>query len=69
MKRYGNFSFTDYLNNCRIEHAKLLLKTDIKIKTIASLVGYNSTTYFERVFKQITFLTTKEYRFQNISLF
>ena len=69
LKRYAGFSYIDYLNNCRVEHAKLLLKTDIKIKTIASLVGYNSTTYFERVFKQITFLTPKEYRFQNISLF
>lgn len=61
---YTDFSFIDYLNDCRIEHATILLKTTRKIKDIAFEVGYQNTTYFGRVFKQKLGITPKEYQLQ-----
>lgn len=68
-KTYTNFTFIDYVNECRIEYAKNQLKTDKKIKNIAYDAGYQSTTYFGRVFKQRTGNSPKSYRTQQPSVF
>ena len=54
----------DYLNHYRINRAIALLvnEDDMTIENISSAVGFESSTYFRRVFKKITGKTPKEYR-------
>ena len=61
-RNYTDFTFTEFLNICRVEHAKNLLKSEYKIKEIAHEVGFQSSTYFGRVFRALTTLTPREYR-------
>lgn len=61
-KKYG-CSFKDYLNNCRLEHAAiLLLRTDEKIYQIAKTVGYHDQDYFIRRFISAKGCTPSKYR-------
>jgi len=47
--------FLEFLNEVRIEQAKILLKqTNLKVYEIAEKVGYSNTKYFTDVFKKIT---------------
>lgn len=56
-------TFIDYLTQFRIEKAKkLLAKTDIPITEIPFDIGYNSITYFTRVFKKKVGTSPSEYR-------
>lgn len=59
-------TFFEYLAECRIERAKFLLKDpkyhNITIDEISFMVGYNSRSAFNRVFKSVTDLTPNEYR-------
>ncbi len=57
--------FTDYLNEKRIERAKILLRTgrNERNEVIAMKVGYgNNPEYFCKIFKKYTGYTPKEYR-------
>lgn len=57
--------FTVYLNEKRIERAKILLRTDKneRNESIAVMVGYgNNPEYFCKIFKKYTGYTPKEYR-------
>jgi AraC-like DNA-binding protein len=61
-KRY-NRTPVEYLNEYRIEEAKRLLSdTRTKIADIGTLSGFNSNSYFAKVFKQYTGITASEYR-------
>ncbi|WP_127583343.1 helix-turn-helix transcriptional regulator [Paenibacillus koleovorans] len=62
-KQHHGMTVIDYVNRHRIEQGKLLL-TDpgIKIVDVSSRVGFNSNSYFNKVFKQYTGLTPSEYR-------
>lgn len=52
-----------YLQQVRIEHAKRLLEQgETNIKSLASEVGYEDQSSFNRLFKKITQLTPREYR-------
>ncbi len=59
-------SFFEYLAECRIERAKALLKDpkyhNITIDEISFMVGYNSRSAFNRVFKSVAGMTPNEYR-------
>ena len=56
-------SFSEYLEDCRVRHAKQLLsETDLPISVIASGVGYRNAMYFSKVFKKDTGSTPSEYR-------
>ena len=57
-----DFSFIEFLNMCRIEHAKNLLVANHKIKETAIEVGFHNSSYFGRVFKAYTGTTPREYR-------
>jgi len=54
--------FVEYLNNYRIEKAKILIQGgDIVIKEIFSDLGFNNYNYFFKVFKEYVGMTPNEY--------
>lgn len=59
-------TFYEYLAVCRISRAKVLLKDpkyqNITIDEISFMVGYNSRSAFNRVFKSIAGMTPTEFR-------
>lgn len=66
-KKYYSSSFTDYLSNIRIQHAKILLKDPkMNIKDITQMIGYVDPNYFTRVFKKVEGITPTEYRNKTI---
>ena len=53
IKALTNMSVTNYINHIRIEKAKnLLVTTELNSNEIAYEVGFESSTYFSRVFKK-----------------
>ena len=69
-KKSTNKTFTNFLNEYRINHAtKLLSETDQDIKSICFESGFNNLSNFFRNFKRITNHTPNSYRdqiFKNI---
>lgn len=56
-------SFIDYLNEYRLTLAsRLLVSSDSSILTIASEVGYDNLSYFNRIFKRRFGMTPREFR-------
>lgn len=56
-------TFTDYKNQVRVRHAKRLIREGREGMTqIALSVGFDSASYFSRIFKQYMGLTPQEYR-------
>ena len=61
-EQYG-VTFTAYLQQVRITHAKQLLRfTDKKIEEIGLECGCGDLTYFSRMFKKIEGVSPREYR-------
>ena len=61
-KHYG-MSFTDYLNQKRMEMASaMLLKPDSSIAEVAVACGYPTVTYFNRIFRKYKGVTPTEFR-------
>ncbi|MFI3286540.1 MAG: response regulator [Rikenellaceae bacterium] len=59
----SNINISQYINNFRIERAKVLLSTtNLSISEIAYLVGFSSAAYFGSTFKKSTGLTPKGFR-------
>lgn len=54
--------FTDYLHQERIKIAKELLKGDSSITDVSQKCGFNTITYFNRIFKKYVKKTPTEYR-------
>lgn len=64
-RQYIGRSPIDYINNLKVEKAKLLLQEkDIKIKNVGYLLGFSSPAYFTQVFRKYTRITPKDYRGQ-----
>lgn len=62
-KRATGKTFSDYLNDIRIGNAcSLLTDTDKSIGTIADESGFESLTYFNRVFLKKKMMTPRDYR-------
>lgn len=62
-KRVINKNFVDYLNEVRIEKAKVYLKENkYKAYEIAEMVGINDPHYFSKLFKKYTNITPSEYK-------
>lgn len=62
-KEVTGFTVHEYLNIVRIKKAQYLLEnTDISITSVAEKVGYDSITYFERVFKKYFEIAPLRYR-------
>ena len=59
-------TFVKYINDLRIEKAKILLQENKKsVLDISLECGFNTLTHFIKIFKQITGLTPSQYREQN----
>jgi two-component system, response regulator YesN len=56
-KLYFGVTFSDYLENLRIQKAGQLLMEGIAVKDVAVQVGYGSDYSFRRAFKRITSMT------------
>lgn len=69
-KKY-NVNFSNFINNYRIEHAKILLlqesHSNYTIEAIGNLAGFNSKSAFNATFKKHTGITPTDYK-KSISL-
>ncbi len=61
-KKIMNTTFTDFLNQYRIQHACLLLQEEKTIGEICFECGFNNITYFNKVFKNIIKKTPTEFK-------
>ena len=65
---YKGVSFTAFLTEMRMEHAKNLLKnTNITIQEVASQCGYN-VKYFSRLFTKKNGVNPRQYRNRSVGL-
>lgn len=63
LNRYKETSFSDILNNIRIEKAKeMLMNPTLRIGDIAESVGFMDMAHFSRVFKKQVGMSANEYR-------
>lgn len=60
-KNFG-VTFTDFLNQYRVNQACLLLTENQNISEVAFQCGFNSLSYFSRTFKQVKNLSPKEFQ-------
>ncbi len=66
-KEYVGESIIDYLTKVRMKHAiRLLTDESVRIYEVAEQTGYNSTSYFSVVFKNMYGISPKEYRDQSL---
>lgn len=64
-KKETGESVTGYIQNLRVQKAKLLLKsTDMKIFEISEATGFNDSNYFTHMFNKVAGVSPKEYRKQ-----
>lgn len=62
-KNVMGITFSEYLNQRRIEEAEKLLKdTDIPIFDVAKMVGFTNTSYFIAQFKKRRMMTPKKFK-------
>jgi AraC-like DNA-binding protein len=62
-KRTSGRTFSDYVNEIRIGHAcQLLMETDLPVHAIADASGFESLTYFNRVFLRKKKMTPGQFR-------
>lgn len=63
LNKYTNQSFSDILNQTRINHAKQLLEDpSLKIYEISDMMGFNDVTHFSKIFKKLEHISPNEYR-------
>lgn len=64
-KEVTGFTVSEYININRVQQAqKMLLDTDYSITKISEFLGYESITYFEKVFTKFTETSPLKYRKQ-----
>lgn len=62
-KKEVGISFVAYLNQKRVEQAKILLtQSNLSIKSISQNIGYSQTSYFCKIFKEFVGVTPVNYR-------
>jgi len=55
-------TFTDFVNNYRINQAKIFLLKDYSVTEVCFQVGFESLSYFNKLFKQHTGETPSEFK-------
>ena len=63
-KQQTRLTFTEFLNHYRINEAKRLLLTVASVGDVCYACGFESLSYFNRVFRSITGLSPRDYRRQ-----
>lgn len=61
-KKQTNMTFTDFVNNYRINQAKVFLLKDYSVTEVCFQVGFESLSYFNKLFKQHTGETPSEFK-------
>jgi AraC-like DNA-binding protein len=61
-KQMSRLTFTDFLNHYRIDQAKRLLLLDQPVSAVCYATGFESLSYFNRVFKKIVRTTPLDFR-------
>ena len=61
-KKVMNITFTDFINQYRIQQACMLLQQEKTITEACFECGFNNVTYFNKVFKTITHKTPSEFK-------
>jgi AraC-like DNA-binding protein len=61
-KKMTKMTFTEFVNQYRIEKAKTLMLQDLNITEISVLCGFESLSYFNRIFNRITSQNPNQYR-------
>ncbi|AZA79752.1 AraC family transcriptional regulator [Chryseobacterium sp. G0186] len=61
-KKQTNMTFTDFVNNYRINQAKIFLLKDYSVTEVCFQVGFESLSYFNKLFKQHTNETPSEFK-------
>jgi AraC-like DNA-binding protein/quercetin dioxygenase-like cupin family protein len=61
-KKIMNITFTDFINQYRIEQACILLQQEKSIGEVCFECGFNNVPYFNKVFKSITKKTPSEFK-------
>jgi len=61
-KKIMNITFTDFINQYRIEQACILLQQDKSISEVCFECGFNNVPYFNKVFKKLIKKTPTEYK-------
>ncbi len=60
------YTFSNYVNNARIEKSKILLAhTNKKISEISFALGFSNQSYYSTIFKKLTGQTPNEFRTEN----
>jgi len=64
-KKLTGFAFTEYVGMTRVKEAQRLLReTNKRITDISEEVGFGSFAHFQKVFKELTTLSPRDYRSQ-----
>lgn len=62
-KEEKHILLNDFINETRLEHARILLKgTNFSEKEIAIKTGYSNINYFYRIFKKMEGVTPSQFR-------
>lgn len=61
-KKLMNFTYTDFINQYRVQRACIMLHQEKTINEISFECGFNNVTYFNKVFKTIMKKTPSQYK-------
>ena len=64
-RKHTGTNFTEYLTQIRVDHAKKLLAAgEMSVKEVAYAAGFNSQSYFSKIFKKYTGIAPSEFKDQ-----
>lgn len=66
-KKQTNMTFTDFVNNYRINQAQIFLLKDESVTEVCFHVGFESLSYFNKLFKHHTGKTPSEFKKKHLS--
>jgi AraC-like DNA-binding protein len=66
-KKSTKLTYTDFVNQYRVNHAKKLLMQDANVTEACYDTGFESLSYFNKIFKKITGENPSAYRKRKLS--
>ncbi len=63
-KKMTRLTFTEFLNQFRIEQAKILLKSDKNVTEASFECGFESLSYFNRIFRKVVGINPMQFKKQ-----